>query len=50
MVSHTMYANFLIWERVHITLFQLDHYLRYETYAEEFLWMPRIEYNYLGYN
>ena len=47
--SYTMYILFLIWEHVNLTLFHVDNYLRYETYAEEFLWMPRIQYNPIGY-
>ena len=47
--SYAMYALFRIWEQVDIKLFHLDNYLRYETYADEFFWMPGIEYSPIGY-
>ena len=48
--SYTLYAIFLIWSWVHTTLYFLEHYLRFDTYAEEFFWIPDIEYNPLGYS
>ena len=47
--SYTMCALFLVWEQVHTALFHVDTYLRYETCAEDFLWIPKIEYSPIGY-
>ena len=48
--SYALFTVYLIWHWVHHWLFHLEEYLRADTYAECFLWIPDIEYSPLGYS
>ena len=48
--SAVLRTTSLIWYKVHTELFHLEVYLRDDTFAEDLLWIPEIEYNALGYS
>ena len=49
MHSILLHTTYLIWCKVHTEMFHLENFLRFDTFAEDFLWIPEIEYNALGY-
>ena len=47
--SYCLVMIFLIWEWTHNKLFYLQEFLLTDTYANEFVWIPEIDFSPLGY-